>query len=331
MKTFFTYFLILFSFSSFCQTNLVQNGSFEDIDSCYGNFAPLGSDIFQWSGCIGWSNPIASSSDLWCPNGVVGNVQPPLIAGNGFYQYPRTGDNMAGIFVTYGVMALSYREYIQAQLQETLKSGSIYEISFYISSTVAECSAVEFGVKFFNQQFYDGTKLWLTDLVPDAVNDYTTFIVDTLNWQKVTMRYKANGTENFMILGNFEDSLTIKNSWPCDTTFWNGLHLAGGYYFIDDVEVLETPFSYFIPNVFTPNNDGVNDFFSPNVINIAEWQCFIYNRWGQKIYELNNNVESWNGKTTHGKDVPDGTYYYVFTASIENEKISEKGFITLLR
>ncbi len=330
MKTFFTYILLFFSFSTFCQTNLVTNGSFEDIDSCYGGFAPLGSDIFQWSGCVGWSNPIFSSSDLWCSNGVVGNIQPPQIAGLGLYQYPKAGNNMAGIIINDGIV-FNYREYIQNKLNQPLQNGYVYEVSFYISSTVTECSAVEFGVKFFSQQFYNGSKLWLTDLVPDAVNDYQKFIVDTMNWQKVTMLYKANGTENFMIIGNFEDSLKLKNSLPCDTTYWDGLHLGGGYYFIDDVEVITTPYSYVIPNVFTPNSDGFNDFFSPNVINITDWKCFIYNRWGQKLYELNNDVTGWDGKTTDGKDVPNGTYYYVFTASIENKKISEKGFITLLR
>ena len=81
MKTFFTYFLILFSISAIGQTNLVQNGSFEQIDSCFGDPSPLGFDVFQWSGCIGWSNPTYASSDLWCENPVFGNNTPPFIPG----------------------------------------------------------------------------------------------------------------------------------------------------------------------------------------------------------------------------------------------------------
>lgn len=299
----------------------VTNGSFEDIDSCFGNASPIGFDVFKWSGCVGWSNPIASSSDLWCPNGIIGSIAPPSIAGNGFYQYPKSGYNMSGILINDGFVR-NYREYIQNQLSKELIANKIYEISFYISSTVAECSAVEFGVKFFNQKYYDTTKLWLTDIVPDAVNDYKTFIVDTLEWQKVSMYYKANGTERYMIIGNFEDSTQIKNSWPCDTTYWNGLKLAGGYYFIDDVSVIEVVPDVFIPNVFSPNGDGVNDYFEIKAINIDTWNCRIYNRWGLLIKTLNENNSKWDGM-----NYSDGTYYYVFTS----EYINKTGFFNLFK
>lgn len=301
--------------------NYITNPSFEDIDSCYGNFAPLNFDVFEWSNCTGWSNPISSSSDLWCPNGVVGSVSPPLIAGLGFFQNPKHGENFAGIMINDGIV-FNYREYIQNKLIQPLTAGKYYEISFYISSTVAECSAVEFGVKFFNQKYHDTSKFWLTEMIPDAVNDYTTFIVDTLGWQKVTMHYKANGTERYMILGNFEDSTKIKNSWPCDTTYWEGLKLAGGYYFIDDVSLTEVTPDVFIPNVFSPNADGVNDFFEIKATNIQGWNCSIYNRWGMLITTLNESNNKWDGK-----GYADGTYYYVFSS----EYLNKTGFFSLFK
>lgn len=301
--------------------NYISNGSFEYIDSCYGNFSPIGFDVFQWSGCTGWSTPIASSSDLWCQNGIVGSFSPPNIAGLGFYQFPKSGNNMAGIMINDGIV-LNYREYIQNELINPLTNGKMYEISFYISSTVTECSVVEFGVKFFNYSYNDSNMLWLTDLIPDAVNDYMSFEVDTLNWERITMYYLANGTEKYMILGNFEDSSSIKNSWPCDTSYWFGLHLAGGYYFIDDVSLIEVIPDVYIPNVITPNADGVNDYFEIKLINLDSWQCNIYNRWGYLITTLNKNNVQWDGA-----EFADGVYYYVFTS----EYINQNGFFSLFK
>lgn len=323
MKTFFTYFLILFSFSSFCQTNLIPNGSFEDIDSCYGDPSPLGFDVFQWSGCTGWSNPTYASSDLWCENPVFGSATPPSIPGFG-YQYPRTGENMAGIFMLETI-DWEYREYIQCELLSTLEKDKFYEISFYVNTTSNFNNTSSIGAYFSSNQIGNTSSYSYLPYQPQIKNDVNNFITDTIGWTLISGLYKATGGEKYMTIGSFDDYYQMK------LTDYDSLTAVGIYYFIEDVEVIESPLGYFIANVFSPNSDDNNDVFSPNVINITEWECFIYNRWGQEVYKLNNGIDSWDGRTTGGKEVPEGTYYYVFTASIENEKISEKGFITLLR
>ena len=75
-----------------------------------------------------------------------------------------------------------------------------------------------------------------------------------------------------------------------------------------------------IPNVFTPNNDGINDVFLENM-NV---HFIIINRWGQKLYE---GTDGWDG-TFEGKDVAAGTYFYV--VSLPNGDVA-KGPVTLLR
>lgn len=322
MKTFFTYFLIFFSISSYCQTNLITNGSFEDIDSCYGNFAPLGFDVFQWSGCLGWSNPTYASSDLWCKNGVVGTVQPPNIPTG--YQFPRTGNNMAGIIILETI-DWEYREYLQCNLLVPLKANKFYQISYYVNTAGGNNSTCCINTYFSKTNINNPTSYLYLPFNAQVKNSTNNLITDTLGWTLITETYKASGNEQFITIGCFDDYYNIQ------LTNYDSLNADGIYFFIDDVEVTESPFSFFIPNIFTPNVDGNNDIFSPNVVNINEWECFIYNRWGQEVYKLNNGINSWDGRTTGGKEVPEGTYYYVFTASIENEKISEKGFITLLR
>lgn len=64
-----------------------------------------------------------------------------------------------------------------------------------------------------------------------------------------------------------------------------------------------------IPNVVTVNNDGLNDLF--HIKGFTEYQISIYNRWGEKLFESNDRLKEWDGKTTSGDFVPGGVYYYI--------------------
>jgi gliding motility-associated-like protein len=328
-------FYILFFLLCFCcetksQTDYITNGSFEQIDSCYGQPAGIGFDVFEWSGCKGWSCPIASSSDLWCENPIINTLTPPnVIAG---YQQPRTGNNMSAILINSGTV-FNYREYIQNKLSLPLQNGKQYELTFYVSSTTTSCSVVELGVKFYNQKLYDSSKLWLTDVVPDAVNDYRTFIVDTLNWQLVKIPFIANGTEQYAVIGSFDDTTKIKNSSPCDTSFWGNLHLAYNYFFIDDVSIKELPFADVeFPNVITPNNDNVNDAIDFSKYHFTEMQFYVYNRWGNLVYETSDVKTIWNGNNKNDEPLNDGSYFYILNATtIENQEKNYKGLLQLIR
>lgn len=322
MKTFFTYFLILFYTTVVGQTNLVPNPSFEDIDSCYGNYAGLGFDVFQWSGCTGWYNPTYASSDLWCNNGVVGNMQPPHLPEG--YQFPRTGNNLAGMLILETI-DWEYREYVQCELLSPLKENAIYEVSFWVNVAGNGNQTSSIGAYFSQDQISNTSSFLYLPYNPQVKNDNNNFISDTLGWTLISGIYRASGEEKYMTIGSFDDYYNI------NLIDYDSINAFGIYMYIEDVEVSESPSSFFIPNVFSPNGNNLNDVFSPNVENIEEWECFIYNRWGQEIYKLTNDVSSWDGRTTVGKNVPSGTYYYVFSAIIENKKISEKGFIELLR
>ena len=83
-----------------------------------------------------------------------------------------------------------------------------------------------------------------------------------------------------------------------------------------------------LPNIFTPNNDGKNDFFTPIFIkNIQSMETFIYNRWGKLIYETDELLINW-----YGEDNNNGVYYYVihFEDSFGSLGIN-KGWIHLNR
>jgi gliding motility-associated-like protein len=90
--------------------------------------------------------------------------------------------------------------------------------------------------------------------------------------------------------------------------------------------------SILIPNVFTPNGDGSNDFFSVFGENLIEVKGEIFNRWGQKMFAWDNVNGKWDGRTLSGNEVPDGTYFYVIEAKgVDGKEYFEKGTLSLIR
>jgi gliding motility-associated-like protein len=81
----------------------------------------------------------------------------------------------------------------------------------------------------------------------------------------------------------------------------------------------------FIPNVFSPNGDGVNDLFTIEGLQAGD-EVAIYNRWGTKVYEFVNIEDAWDGRTTTGEKCSTGVYYYYVTRKNSEHK---KGFIHL--
>jgi gliding motility-associated-like protein len=82
------------------------------------------------------------------------------------------------------------------------------------------------------------------------------------------------------------------------------------------------------PSVLTPNGDGLNDLFKVDVP-FGIGQCVnieIFNRWGMKVFDSNNQNSGWDGRTTAGIKVPVGTYFYI----IEINGITKKGSLTLM-
>lgn len=87
-----------------------------------------------------------------------------------------------------------------------------------------------------------------------------------------------------------------------------------------------------IPNVFTPDGDGVNDLFDINVAGFKDAKCSIYDRWGLLLNESQGTKLSWDGITTAGLKVSDGTYYYIIFATNQKGEVKKySGFVSLIR
>ena len=89
------------------------------------------------------------------------------------------------------------------------------------------------------------------------------------------------------------------------------------------------------PNIFTPNGDGINDYFFPrNLLSrgLIEFKMDIFNRWGQQIYETKNTDGlGWDGKFNN-EPQPQGVFIYVIEAKFKDgQKIKKQGNVTLIR
>ncbi|MFW6302463.1 MAG: gliding motility-associated C-terminal domain-containing protein [Bacteroidales bacterium] len=81
---------------------------------------------------------------------------------------------------------------------------------------------------------------------------------------------------------------------------------------VDDRSSLE------VPNIFTPNGDGQNDFFQVEAKTLETFQGKVVNRWGNSIYEWENYQDEeagWDGKLPGGSDASQGVYFYIITAT----------------
>lgn len=110
--------------------------------------------------------------------------------------------------------------------------------------------------------------------------------------------------------GDYTITLVVENQFGCFDTTTYELTIGG---------------KVVIPNVFTPNNDGSNDYFQ--ILGLDQYNIVILNRWGQTLFTGNENTVFWDGTTPSGEEVPEGTYFYVLTA----KDLEEKGALTLFR
>lgn len=135
--------------------------------------------------------------------------------------------------------------------------------------------------------------------------------------------------------GSFDVTLIAYNDVTgCSDT----MTLSGGMYVTPTSELL-------VPNVITPNGDGLNDmfpidpiandFFPFKIRNIYDFKGEIYNRWGEKVYEWTQPLGGWEGRSTSGLNLKAGTYYYVITCKgVDDDAVTDyelKGDVTLIK
>ena len=87
-------------------------------------------------------------------------------------------------------------------------------------------------------------------------------------------------------------------------------------------------YKIYIPNVFSPDNDGVNDFLTAFGLDLVNLEIEIFNRWGQMVYKSNLNEMAWDGKFLN-IDLPNASYVYrIFDI---NGSVRQTGTVSIVR
>ena len=124
--------------------------------------------------------------------------------------------------------------------------------------------------------------------------------------------YSING------MGTIPIQQTVVNLYGCEDTITKTVY-------VEPNDLL------YVPNSFTPNGDGSNDFFKPVTFGLEEYQFYIYNRWGSIIYEGNESSIGWDGMVNN-KPVQDGAYVWQIKYRDHlNKRYEKRGHVVIYK
>ncbi len=172
------------------------------------------------------------------------------------------------------------------------------------------------------------------DFNPELQNDYVTYIQgadtvfdilsnDVLHDYPVTVEIEQDFTNGSSYLDadnnvnpTFDSTFSGEDSLKY-IVYDNDGDSSEAWLFVD-VQFEVTSFS--IPNSFTPNGDGYNDYFYvPDFVDYSGIEFKVFNEWGQLVYKIEDYQNDWDGQgntgSFAGKQVKEGTYYYIFKLS----------------
>jgi len=311
----------------------VPNGSFEEYSDC-----PESREVGngQFTRCNDWWYPTYSgngSPDYFhsCNNSI-GGVNQGLVgvpASSMGFQNAFHGEGYLG-FIPIGVYnqsnAYEVLEPFSCRLKEPLKPCGVYKFRCYVSLAAFStysldglgivCSEDSLILNSFSD-VYELEETWESEVV----------VSDSANWTLLEGTFEAKGDEKFLTFGYFKSD--EETNWQVHDTVNDPFDARYAYYFVDSMSLLlidetEVCANPIIPNVFSPNNDGLNDSFS--IAGLGLDKLTILNRWGNVIALLDANNTAWDG-SIGGNESPDGTYFYI----AEYLGRTLQGFIQLVR
>jgi len=190
---------------------------------------------------------------------------------------------------------------------------------YYITASVGQCIAYDSVYVIVNPAPVASAGTDKTITLGEYINLYGSG-GPTYSWQPASTLTNA-GIANPIAFPTTTTTytLTVTNIYGCSDT--DNVVITVDY----------VPTDVFIPNIFSPNNDGVNDVLYVYGSNIKEMHFKIYNRWGEKVFETETQSSGWDG-TFKGKNAAQGVYVYSLKALIVNgDEVNLKGNVSLVR
>jgi gliding motility-associated-like protein len=121
---------------------------------------------------------------------------------------------------------------------------------------------------------------------------------------------------SFEAEGQYRAALIVSNQAGCADTSLR---------WVEVMDVLDCP------NVFSPNNDGINDYFIINSNGVTIYNLQIFSRTGVKVFQAEAPSIMWDGRNQSGQELLPGTYYYVIRPVQGVSRFEKTGFVELYR
>jgi gliding motility-associated-like protein len=332
------------SISSFTSgINFLPNPSFEDYNCLPTQFSQIiiDTNVIWQDGiyCVNnWQPGTWGSSDYFINQpGAFWPVLPTPIP---------DGQSVAGFFIinhpdvtdfSGNINDGIYLEYLKTCLTQPLEAGTSYNLQMNIAGIGMSSSGNSLSNVWFGPVYIT---LYGSNNCTQSPIPLVTCPTDSVDWVELGhATYQANGTWQTVNIQftAFDSIQSIMIGGPCsppnDFTFSEANGESFEPYFVldnaflNEINLEACNFDFTIPNVITPNSDGLNDLFE--IENLPEnTELIILNRWGNAVFSSSNYQNNWDGKNTLGKDLVDGVYYYKIKTMVG--KVSH-GFIHLSR
>lgn len=265
------------------------------------------------------------------------------------------GQALMGMMVA-GRPGNNTREYVSAKLLTLPEAGRRYRLSFLVTNgqltafSPAGLAVNHLGVAFTEEVPVTSAQQPL-NIAPLAQLDTMLY---SKEWVRVQLEFVAPENARYMTLGLFgadgEHSIEVRDNASA----------MYAYYFFDDFRLEEmlgtnrpsTDYTskgeeapevaperadspYFIPNSFSPNNDGKNDVFKPVPGTVNNWTFVVFDRWGSEVFRTIDPTAGWDGSCKKG-NADAGTYLWriEFKQYVEGTgwtTVENHGSVTLLR
>jgi gliding motility-associated-like protein len=131
---------------------------------------------------------------------------------------------------------------------------------------------------------------------------------------------EPNPQHIYATAGNYEVCLVVTSPFGCSDTICRSV-------------IVEEGFAFYIPNAFTPDGDGLNEYFGGSGIGITAYNLRIFDRWGNTLFSSDDMYKPWDGRANGGADVAQNdVYVYLVTLKdVFGKEHKYIGRVTLIR
>lgn len=205
-------------------------------------------------------------------------------------------------------------------LQEPGLANETYVLTYHAAFSEDFLAALNFGSDTLRFDLPIKLEIWLGSNNDDCNFEYigTSTLINHSEWKEYRFEFTSNKDfENILF-----QAKTTDDNW---SYFGNAL--------IDNSSLKKKECYLNIPNIFTPDGDGINDVFDvipSECVTIKDYSFSIFNRWGQEVFQTNDITEGWDGLFKGDSAVSD-VYVYVINFSENGIPSKIHGDITLIR